>query len=257
MRVYVAGKMRSVQFYNFPAFHEAEQHLISLGHEVVSPARLDLEAGFMMSHLPDDHDWSEMPPGMDYEETMTRDLSALDTCDAIYMLRGWHSSQGARREQIHAAATGRHEFFEQDVLEPPNVVSDEEYRKTLGWGLEPPDVSCRGAGRDAVAAAYGECAGGVLPTDSQARKDIPLYSGLLMYFPRACAEVARLSKAANDKHNPGEPMRWSREKSSDHKDCIARHLLEAGSLDDDGFLHDAHLAWRGMANLELALEKLR
>jgi hypothetical protein len=231
MRIYIAGKMRGVEFYNYPAFHEAEQHLKDLGYDVVSPARLDTEAGFLMSHLPDDHDWSEMPPGMDYEETMRRDLAALDTCDAIYMLRGWTTSQGARREQLHAA-TGPHDFYEQDVLEPPSLVCDEE--------VEWPDAESKPTGS--------------LPTDSRERKDMPIYSGLLMYFPLACAEVARLSKAANEKHNPGEPMRWSREKSSDHRDCAARHLIESGIEDEDGFLHDAHLAWRAMANLQLALE---
>jgi hypothetical protein len=231
MRIYIAGPMRGREFYNFPAFHEAEQHLKDLGHDVVSPARLDIEAGFLMSHLPEDHDWNEMPHGMDYEDTMARDLEALDTCDAIYMLRGWTTSQGAKREQIHAAC-GPHEFFEQGVLEPPSLVCDEEVK----W----PAVEAKPAS--------------LLPTDSQARKGIPIYSGLLMYFPRACAEVARLSKAANEKHNPGESMRWSREKSSDHHDCAARHLMESGTKDGDGFLHDAHLAWRAMAMLELELE---
>ena len=229
MRIYIAGPMRNRQFYNFPAFHEAEQHLTTLGYEVVSPARLDIEAGFMMSHLPDDHDWSEMPPGMDYEETMTRDLAALDTCDAIYMLRGWHTSQGARREQIHAAA-GPHEFFEQDVLEPA-------------------DVSYRGAVAD-----HSQPISGPLPTDKQARKETPLYSGLLMYFPQACAAVAQLSYAANEQHNPGEPMHWAREKSNDHPDCLMRHLVEAGTIDDDGQRHTAKVAWRAMAMLELEIE---
>jgi hypothetical protein len=96
-----------------------------------------------------------------------------------------------------------------------------------------------------------------LPVDSAARKHVPMYSGLLRYFPDACAEVARLSQAANDKHNPGEPMHWSREKSSDHGDCIVRHQTDAGTMDDDGFLHDVKVAWRALAQLQLALERLR
>src|SRR5689334_5921158 len=51
-----------------------------------------------------------------------------------------------------------------------------------------------------------------LPTDSQARKDTPIARGCLDYFPLAIAAVARLSKAGNDKHNPGEPLHWSRGK---------------------------------------------
>jgi len=96
----------------------------------------------------------------------------------------------------------------------------------------------------------------LLPTDSQARKDTPIYSGVLKYFPLALAEIARLSKAGNDKHNPGQPLHWSRGKSGDHPDCIARHLLEVGTIDpDDGHRHATKLAWRALALLQLELEE--
>ena len=95
-----------------------------------------------------------------------------------------------------------------------------------------------------------------LPTDSKARKDTPLARGLLDYFPDALAAVARLSQAANEKHNPGEPLHWSREKSSDHADCIVRHLVERGTVDaDDGFLHDVKVAWRALAMCQIAIEQ--
>lgn len=45
--------------------------------------------------------------------------------------------------------------------------------------------------------------GEAFTSDSEARKNIPLAEGLLWYFPNALAEVARLSKTGNDKHNPG------------------------------------------------------
>ena len=94
-----------------------------------------------------------------------------------------------------------------------------------------------------------------LPTESKARKGIPLARGCLDYFPKALAAVARLSQKGNDKHNPGEPLHWSREKSSDHADCIMRHLVDRGQVDpEDGFLHDAKVAWRALAMLELAIE---
>src|SRR5689334_11307070 len=93
-----------------------------------------------------------------------------------------------------------------------------------------------------------------LPTDAAARKGVPLYSGVLAYFPDALAEVARVSKAGNDQHNPGQPLHWARDKSTDHADCIARHLLEAGTVDTDGMRHSAKLAWRALAQLQLELE---
>lgn len=94
----------------------------------------------------------------------------------------------------------------------------------------------------------------MLPTDAKARKAVPIYSGVLMYFPDAIAAVAACSKAGNDQHNPGQPLHWAREKSTDHHDCIARHLMEAGMRDSDGIRHSAKLAWRALAALQLEIE---
>jgi hypothetical protein len=92
-----------------------------------------------------------------------------------------------------------------------------------------------------------------LPEDSDQRKLIPMATGLLDYFPRALAEVARVSKIGNDKHNPGEPMHHARGKSMDHADCIARHLIERGGF-DGGVRHSAALAWRALALLQEEME---
>ena len=94
-----------------------------------------------------------------------------------------------------------------------------------------------------------------LSNDSDVRKNMPIFSGVLNYFPLAIAEISKLSKLGNDKHNPGEPLHWSKDKSTDHKDCIARHLIDAGTIDPDSeMFHDVGLAWRALANLETLLE---
>jgi hypothetical protein len=94
-----------------------------------------------------------------------------------------------------------------------------------------------------------------LPTDSQSRKDIPLVSGVLDYFPAALAAVAAVSKAGNDKHNPGQPLHWARGKSGDQADALVRHLLERGTTDPDtGQRHSALVAWRALALLQTELE---
>lgn len=93
-----------------------------------------------------------------------------------------------------------------------------------------------------------------LPEDSTERKQIPITTGVLDYFPRALAYVARISKAGNDKHNPNEPLHWAKHKSTDHADCIGRHLLERGLIDSEGVRHSGYLAWRGLALLEMELE---
>lgn len=94
----------------------------------------------------------------------------------------------------------------------------------------------------------------LLPTDPQERKGIPITTGVLDYFPLAIAEVAKCSKAGNDQHNPGQPLHWAKGKSTDHADCIPRHLIDRGAFDTDGIRHSAKLAWRALALLQIELE---
>lgn len=95
----------------------------------------------------------------------------------------------------------------------------------------------------------------LFPTGSAERKEMPIYSGVFKYFPRAMGALARLSFKGNRKHNGDEPLHWAKGKSTDHKDCVARHLIESGTVDpEDGELHDVKLAWRALANLEIKLE---
>jgi hypothetical protein len=91
-------------------------------------------------------------------------------------------------------------------------------------------------------------------TDAQERKDTPIFSGVVRYFPLALAEVARCSKAGNDQHNPGSELHWDRSKSGDELDALTRHLMDAGKLDTDGVRHSTKVAWRALANLEKELE---
>ena len=94
----------------------------------------------------------------------------------------------------------------------------------------------------------------LLPTDPKERKKIPLWSGLMQYFPDALIEVAKLSYIGNEQHNSGEPLHWAREKSSDQEDTILRHLMEGGTVDSDGCRHSTKLAWRSLAKLQLEIE---
>jgi hypothetical protein len=99
--------------------------------------------------------------------------------------------------------------------------------------------------------------GMILPADPQARKQAPMCTGVLDYFPMAIAEVAGLSKAGNDQHNLGLPLHWAREKSNDHADCILRHLVDRGTRDTDGVRHSTKLFWRAAALLQCELEAER
>lgn len=100
----------------------------------------------------------------------------------------------------------------------------------------------------------------MLPTDDKARKALPIFDGVLMYFPDAVAEVARVSKIGNDQHNPGQPMHWARGKSMDQFNTAVRHLMDHGTgtvKDSDGGYHLAKAAWRVLAALQLQVEKDR
>lgn len=94
----------------------------------------------------------------------------------------------------------------------------------------------------------------LIETTSEQRKTYPLARGLLDYFPDALAEVSNVSWHGNQKHNPGQEMHHSRGKSTDHADCILRHLMERGGFDGE-IRHSAALAWRALALLQEELEQ--
>lgn len=96
-----------------------------------------------------------------------------------------------------------------------------------------------------------------LPTTDTERKALPLWSGVVLYFPDALLAVAHVSKVGNDQHNPGEPLHWARGKSMDQFNTAVRHMLdhELGTpVDTDGTRHLAKAAWRVLAALQLSIE---
>lgn len=89
------------------------------------------------------------------------------------------------------------------------------------------------------------------------RKQRPLYSGVLKYFPDALMEVAHCSWVGNEQHNPGMPLHWDRSKSTDEHDACLRHLMQAGTRDSDGVRHASKCAWRALALLQKEIEAER
>ncbi len=94
-----------------------------------------------------------------------------------------------------------------------------------------------------------------LPTTAKERKQYPIASGLLDYFPDALAAIAHLSWVGNEQHNPGQPLHWAREKSTDEADTMLRHFLQRGTDDTDGVPHSVKMAWRALAFLQKEIEK--
>jgi hypothetical protein len=96
-----------------------------------------------------------------------------------------------------------------------------------------------------------------LPTSAEARKNVPIATGCIDYFPDAIAAVAELSKKGNEQHHPGQPLHWDRSKSTDEADALMRHFVERGTLDTDGIRHSAKVAWRALALLQKEIERER
>lgn len=94
----------------------------------------------------------------------------------------------------------------------------------------------------------------MLNLTTQERKDSPIFTGCLKYFPLALLEVSRISLAGNKQHHADKPLHWDKSKSTDEADALVRHLLESGTLDTDGQRHTGKVAWRALALLERELE---
>jgi len=93
-----------------------------------------------------------------------------------------------------------------------------------------------------------------ITTDATKRKQTPVATGVVDYFPLALIAIAELSRVGNEQHNPGKPLHWDREKSQDESDALMRHFIERGTIDTDGVRHSTKVAWRALALLQKELE---
>jgi uncharacterized protein DUF6378/uncharacterized protein DUF4406 len=100
--VYIAGPMRGIPLFNFPAFDEAASRLRSAGWNVLSPAEMDRGIGF-----DENRDGLE---AFDLHAAIERDLGAILSLaapdDAVAMLPGWEKSTGASVERALALWCG-------------------------------------------------------------------------------------------------------------------------------------------------------
>ena len=99
-----------------------------------------------------------------------------------------------------------------------------------------------------------------LPTDPKERKELQLYTFRFRYFPDAWLAVVDVARAGNRQHNPGEPLHWAREKSTDQMNAAFNHVFDYGlgeRVDTDGCCHLAKAIWRLMAQLQIDIEKGR
>lgn len=115
-RIYIAGPMRGIKWFNFPAFDAARDKLESFGWKVSSPADLDRLNGFDEKAFADDYDWIDLSEiGFDLHAAVDRDVQAIKSCQAIYMLDGWERSKGAKAEKALAEWLGVEVFYQNEL----------------------------------------------------------------------------------------------------------------------------------------------
>jgi Domain of unknown function (DUF4406) len=106
MKVYIAGPMRGIKDFNFPAFDAAAAELRALGHEVFNPTERDRAVhGDDVNNSPTG-DLSDVPQ-FNLRDALGDDLAWIcREADAVVALDGWENSKGATAEVATARALG-------------------------------------------------------------------------------------------------------------------------------------------------------
>jgi hypothetical protein len=99
--LYVAGPMRGLPQFNFPAFDDAAAQLREAGYEVINPAEVDRALGFDPT---DPH--AKTFTEDDYHAAMRRDIPLVMKANGVALLHGWRDSRGANIEHDIAKAIG-------------------------------------------------------------------------------------------------------------------------------------------------------
>jgi hypothetical protein len=97
--IYLAGPMRGLDNFNFPAFDAAAEYLRGFGFVVVSPAEHDRVMGF--DETKDTIDEYDLAKAMEW------DLQQVRECDFIVLLPGWTTSNGVASELEEAEKWGK------------------------------------------------------------------------------------------------------------------------------------------------------
>jgi len=103
--VYIAGPMRGIAEFNFPAFEDAATRWRREGFAVISPAEHDQDGGFHFAQATGNEDLAAL--GFDLTAALMWDLEQVAASDGLILLKGWSKSSGAKAEVALAAALGK------------------------------------------------------------------------------------------------------------------------------------------------------
>ena len=101
-KIYVAGPMTGYEKFNFYEFDRVSSLLQAQGWNVINPANIDRANGFDPTIQGISHDLDSRDLGM----MLSRDIIAISTCDAIFLMKGWEDSKGANMEKLFANIIG-------------------------------------------------------------------------------------------------------------------------------------------------------
>lgn len=112
MKLYLAGPMRGIPGFNFPAFFEAADRLRDRGYIVFNPAEKDNErygTDISKGNYEGREDVAASQHGFSLREALALDLAWICAeADGIALLPGWRNSKGATAEHATAVALGLH-----------------------------------------------------------------------------------------------------------------------------------------------------
>lgn len=121
MRIYISGKIGEevISEVTRQKFARAEEMLKAKGHEVFNPVCKEWQEHLMYGYGADIQQTIAPPGGpiSKYEYFLLRDLMALATEDAIYMLPDFLQSKGAKAEHAFAIATGKLVIYDNELYE--------------------------------------------------------------------------------------------------------------------------------------------
>jgi hypothetical protein len=119
VKLYLAGPISGIPFFNFPAFHAAEDALRAKGHVVYSPARFtegDHGPDFS-SRYPTGDPVAATCDGFDIRMAMAWNLLSICTqADALALLPGWEQSNGTAVELAAAQYLGLPAYPVEELL---------------------------------------------------------------------------------------------------------------------------------------------
>ena len=95
--VFISGKMRGLPNNGKHSFDMAAERLRERGYVVLNPA--------------------DIPNGLPEDRYMPISIAMIDAADCVYMLCGWHDSEGARAEYNYAVCQGKLIIFESNEQE--------------------------------------------------------------------------------------------------------------------------------------------